>query len=175
MSAFTLEIVEGPGAGRQLALRDAITIGRAPDAGIVLDDLQASREHARVTPAGDGAIVEDLGSSNGTFINHAELHGPARLDPGDDLLIGVTVLQLRTERQIATVPSAVRPVPQGLAAAARTPDYVPAPVAAPRGDVAGLSALNSLLDTKVRRRTRTAPLGIFVLAAFVVLIFLATR
>ena len=91
MADLTLEIVEGPGAGRQLVLERPSIIGRSPDADLPLEDGQASRRHAQVSPASDGsAVVEDLGSANGTFVNHNELVGPARLDPGDEVLIGVT-------------------------------------------------------------------------------------
>ena len=122
---LTLEIVEGPGAGRQIALARAVVLGRAPDADLRLEDGEVSRHHARVTPAADGsAVVEDLGSANGTFVNHNELLGPARLDPGDELLLGVTVIQVRSRQQVAAQPSAIRAVPPGLATAPREPSYV---------------------------------------------------
>ncbi len=77
MADITLEIVEGPGAGRQVALDHELIIGRAPDVDMVLEDSQVSRRHAKVSPAPDGsAVVEDLGSANGTFINQNELIGP---------------------------------------------------------------------------------------------------
>ncbi|HEU0318936.1 MAG TPA: FHA domain-containing protein [Solirubrobacteraceae bacterium] len=175
MVELTLEIVEGPDAGRQLAVDGTVVIGRSPEADLVLADPQVSRLHARVTVDGGTAVVEDLGSANGTFINHAELHGPARLDPGDDLLVGVTVLALRTPAEIAAAPSAVRPVPPGLARPLRAPDYLPpaAPAAAeppaPRREIA------RLYDVRVRKRANLAPLAVFVLVCFVVMIFLATR
>jgi predicted component of type VI protein secretion system len=178
MAELTLEIVEGPDAGRQLPVRGAVVIGRSPDADLVLADRQVSRRHARLTADNGSAVVEDLQSANGTFINHAELHGPARLDPGDDLLVGVTVLQLRTRSEIAAVPSAVRPVPPGLARPPRTPDYVPAPVAggAPAAGPAGPpKELARLYDVRVRERAHLAPLAVFVLVCFVVMVYLATR
>jgi pSer/pThr/pTyr-binding forkhead associated (FHA) protein len=178
MAELTLEIVEGPDAGRQLPVRGAVVIGRSPDADIVLDDLQVSRHHARVTPNGGAAVVEDLQSANGTFINHAELAGPARLDPGDELLIGVTLLQLRTREEIAIVPSAVRVVPPGLATPPRTPDYVPPPLdpdAGPAPVSASPKELTSLYDVRVRKRANLAPLAIFLLVCLVVAIYLATK
>ena len=178
MADLTLEIVEGPDAGRQLGVQGPVVIGRSADADIVLDDLQVSRKHAKVTANNGSAVVEDLSSANGTFINHAELHGPARLDPGDELLIGVTVLQLRTKEEIAIVPSAVRTVPPGLAMAPRTPDYVPPVVAE---DVAagpapvGPKELTRLYDVRVRQRANLAPLAIFLLVCLVVALYLATK
>src|SRR5206468_10323671 len=137
----------------------------------VLDDLQVSRQHARVTANKGAAVVEDLSSANGTFINHAELHSPARLDPGDELLIGVTVLQLRTRQEIAIVPSAIRTVPPGLAMAPRTPDYVPVDVVAaeaPGPPTASPKELTSLYDVRVRKRANLAPLAIYLLVCLVV-------
>lgn len=178
MAELTLEIVEGPDAGRQLPLRGTVVIGRSSEADIVLDDLQVSRQHARVTANKGAAVVEDLSSANGTFINHAELHSPARLDPGDDLLIGVTVLQLRTRQEIAIVPSAIRTVPPGLAMAPRTPDYVPPQVVAaeaPARAAAQPKELTSLYDVRVRKRANLAPLAILLLVCLVIVIYLGTN
>ncbi len=177
MAELTLEIVEGPDAGRQLPLQGSVVIGRSPQADITLDDLQVSRQHARVTSSNGAAVVEDLNSANGTFINQSELHGPARLDPGDELLIGVTVLQLRTRQQIASVPSAVRTVPPGLATAPRTPDYVPPAVAdePPPPAPVGPKELTQLYDVRVRHRANLAPLAIFLLVCLVVVLYLGTR
>ena len=52
----------------------------------MIDDSQASRRHARIDPTPQGAMVEDLGSTNGTFINANEVHGRAELGPEDELL-----------------------------------------------------------------------------------------
>ncbi len=179
MVELTLEIVEGPDAGRQLPVSGTVVIGRSPDADLVLADPQVSRRHARVTAEAGTAVVEDLGSANGTFINHAELHGPARLDPGDDLLVGVTVLALRTRAEIAAAPSAVRPVPPALARPPRAADYVPPGVTAAAPAAADAPAppkeLARLYDSRVRERANLAPLAVFLLVCFVVMIYLATR
>jgi pSer/pThr/pTyr-binding forkhead associated (FHA) protein len=179
---LTLEIVEGPGAGRRLSLRGPIVIGRARDSDLTLEDGEVSRHHARVTPLEDGSVrVEDLGSANGTFVNHNELQGPARLDPGDELLIGVTVIEL----QLAAQPSGVRAVPPGLATTPREPTYVnPAVVqAVGRGGGGGGAAdgrggaptLEKFLDVRVRRRAQLAPLAVFVLVALALIIYFAAR
>ncbi len=179
MAELTLEIVEGPDAGRHLPLQGTVVIGRSADADIVLDDQQVSRKHARVTAKNGSAVVEDLQSANGTYINQAELHAPAQLDPGDELLIGVTLLQLRTRQEIAIVPSAVRQVPPGLAMAPRTPNYVPPPpppdeAPAPAAKRAQPKELTQLYDVKVRRRANLAPLAIFLLVCLIVAIYLGT-
>jgi len=173
MSALILEIVEGPGAGRRASLEGPVVIGRAPDAGLVLDDDQVSRHHARVAPApGGGAVVEDLGSTNGTFINHAQLAGPARLRPGDDLLLGVSVVELREKAQVAHRPSAVRPVPPALAVAQRPPGFVD-PAGAP--DERGRHDLERLMDARTKLQARTAPLAVLVLVVLVVAVYLGSR
>src|ERR1700733_11403248 len=77
---LNLEVIEGPDAGKQIAVDRAVVIGRDPGSDLVLDDGEVSERHARVTPSPDGsATVEDLESANGTFVNQNELEGPARL------------------------------------------------------------------------------------------------
>jgi pSer/pThr/pTyr-binding forkhead associated (FHA) protein len=176
-----LEIVEGPSAGRQLALDRRIVIGRAADADLVLDDAEVSRHHASVAPASERtAVVEDLGSANGTFINRNELHGPARLDPGDELLLGVTLVEVRSREQLAAQPSAVRSIPPALAAAPKTPRYVDPERAhtdsAPESaDVSATPALEKYLDVRVRRRAQLAPLALFLLVVLALIVYLALR
>jgi pSer/pThr/pTyr-binding forkhead associated (FHA) protein len=182
MSELSLEIVEGPGAGRQVPLGEPLVLGRDPGVELVLADPQVSRRHARISPKGAGAVVEDLGSSNGTFVNGAQLHAPALAGPGDDVLIGVTVVEIRSLAQIARAPSAVRPVPAAIAAqrvAAPQPPPPPPPAAAalapaPRVAVPGRE-LAALFDVHVKRRARTAPLAVLALVALVVLVYLAAK
>ena len=113
MADLILEIVEGNEAGRQLELDQALEIGRDQGMPVALtDDTQVSRRHARVSPQNGGAVVEDLGSSNGTFVNDQPIHSPRQLSPGDRLRIGLTVLELRSRQQVQQRPSAVQPRPQ---------------------------------------------------------------
>ena len=71
-----------------------ISIGRTPDNSIVLADKEASRHHAAIFQDKDGNhCVEDLHSTNGTFLNGSRLIGPARVTNGDKLRIGTTDLQ----------------------------------------------------------------------------------
>ena len=73
---LNLEVIEGPDAGKQVALDRPIVIGRGPDSDLVLEDGEVSAQHARITPSPDGtATVEDLESTNGTFVNGNELDG----------------------------------------------------------------------------------------------------
>jgi pSer/pThr/pTyr-binding forkhead associated (FHA) protein len=169
--ALTLEIVEGPGAGRQFDVSKALVIGRDDSADLVIDDAQASRRHARIEPTANGAVVEDLESTNGTFINDNELHGRAELGPRDELLIGVTVMQLRTSEEVERQPSAVRAVPAFAAPESRPTFTEPVRGGGPPKD-SGVPELERLRDSRVKTKASLAPLAIFVIAALAVVIYL---
>jgi pSer/pThr/pTyr-binding forkhead associated (FHA) protein len=73
-----------------------VTLGRAHDSTIVLDDDYASSRHARLYPDPSGQwIVEDLGSTNGTFLGQTKLNAPTAVALGVPIRIGKTVLELR--------------------------------------------------------------------------------
>ena len=92
-----LVITGGSLTGTTMNLTDQqITIGRAHDSTIVLDDDYASSRHARIYPAPDGTwIVEDLGSTNGTYLDRTRLTGPTPVPLGAPIRIGKTVIELR--------------------------------------------------------------------------------
>jgi pSer/pThr/pTyr-binding forkhead associated (FHA) protein len=91
-----LVVTEGPLAQTVIPLGTAqITLGRAPDSTLVIDDDYASSRHARLYPGDDGWIVEDLGSTNGTWIDRTRITSPTVLPPGVPLRIGRTTLQLK--------------------------------------------------------------------------------
>ena len=73
-----------------------ITIGRAADSTIVLDDDFVSTNHARLTPSGNQWVVEDLGSTNGTWIDREKVNAPTVLRPRVTLRIGRTSMELRS-------------------------------------------------------------------------------
>nr|WP_205709080.1 FHA domain-containing protein [Kineococcus siccus] len=94
----TLVVVEGSLRGTTLALGTApVLIGRGPDCTLVLDDEYASTKHVRISadPAGEGWVVEDLQSTNGSFLGRDRLSVPRPFEPGTPLRIGKTVLELR--------------------------------------------------------------------------------
>src|SRR3954447_4120307 len=100
MADLVLEIVEGAQAGRQVQLESVVDVGR--DASLPLhldDDTQVSRRHARFTAQGGQATVEDLGSTNGTYVNEQPIHSPRQLNPRDRVRIGLTVVELRSAAQ----------------------------------------------------------------------------
>jgi pSer/pThr/pTyr-binding forkhead associated (FHA) protein len=179
MPELHLQIVEGPGAGTTVRVDRALVIGRADDADLALADVRVSRHHARVAPSpGGGVTVEDLGSSNGTFVNQRPAHAAVRIDPGDELLVGVTVLELRTEAELAARPSGVRPVPAALATLEHRSGSSPGPApGSPEPDSPEPidPGLERLRDERVRFQARAAPLAIFALAVLVVVVYLAAR
>jgi pSer/pThr/pTyr-binding forkhead associated (FHA) protein len=192
---YVLEIVEGPEAGRRISLDGPLELGRDPAVGGSLaEDELVSRRHTRVTPVDDGARVEDLESRNGTFVDGDQIYDPAHLAVGGQLLVGVTVLELRPAAEAAAGMTSVRPIPAGLTQfralptqdlgqttvrrvptlviEESEPDYVPANALE---DNARSGALLPLLDTHTKGKARGAPIGIFVLAALAVILYLALR
>ncbi|MFD8567126.1 FHA domain-containing protein [Streptomyces sp. NPDC057694] len=92
-----LVVSEGSLTGTTVALQgQTITLGRAHDSTIVLDDDYASSRHARIYPDRDGQwIVEDLGSTNGTYLERNRLTTPTPIPLGAPIRIGKTVIELR--------------------------------------------------------------------------------
>jgi pSer/pThr/pTyr-binding forkhead associated (FHA) protein len=91
-----LVVTEGALAGTTVPLSGApITIGRADDSTVVLTDDYVSTRHARLTPQGDDWVLEDLGSTNGTFLGRQRISSPVRVPPGAPIRVGKTVLELR--------------------------------------------------------------------------------
>ncbi|MFJ2646097.1 FHA domain-containing protein [Streptomyces sp. NPDC087420] len=92
-----LVVSEGILTGTTVALQgQTITLGRAHDSTIVLDDDYASSRHARIYPDRDGQwIVEDLGSTNGTYLDRTRLTTPTPIPLGSPIRIGKTVIELR--------------------------------------------------------------------------------
>jgi pSer/pThr/pTyr-binding forkhead associated (FHA) protein len=91
-----LLVTAGALAGTSLGLNDQqITIGRANDATLVLNDDYASTRHARLFPQDGQWIVEDLGSTNGTYLDRQKVTQPTPVPVGVPIRIGKTVLELR--------------------------------------------------------------------------------
>ena len=72
-----------------------ITIGRAPENTVVLDDDYVSGRHARLYPHEGAWVVEDLGSTNGTYLGRSRLSAPMAIPPGTAVRIGKTTLELK--------------------------------------------------------------------------------
>jgi len=180
---LNLEVIEGPDAGKQLTVDRPIVIGRDPQSDLVLEDGEVSGQHARITPSPDGsATVEDLESTNGTFINQNELIGPAHLEAGDELLIGVSVIQLRTADDFRARGSGVIQLPPSLAMSEAPPTYVNPEVARveqvqaqPTTSPAGHPTVDKYLDVRVRRRAQLAPIAFLVLIAIALIIYFSIK
>ena len=92
-----LVVTAGSLSGTRLRLGPGpILIGRAEDSTLVLDDDYASTRHARIAMQGDEWYVEDLGSTNGTYLDRAKVTGPTRVPLGVPVRIGKTVIELRS-------------------------------------------------------------------------------
>lgn len=103
MNEVQLVILEGPDSGREFPVSGSTVLGRDPSAGIVLDDSEASRRHASVAAGPGGAELEDLGSTNGTFLNGERIADSRTLKSGDKIRIGTTVLEVRVPVQATKV------------------------------------------------------------------------
>ena len=81
--------------GRSYELLDELTVGRAAGCHIALDDRFVSQLHARMFRRDDQCFIEDLGSTNGTFLNDDKVTSPALLTKGDHVRIGNVVMELQ--------------------------------------------------------------------------------
>ncbi|MEE1621466.1 FHA domain-containing protein FhaB/FipA [Zafaria sp. J156] len=94
--ARSLEVLEGPLTGTSLELAASpILLGRAQEATLVLEDDYASGRHARLFPQGSRWFIEDLGSTNGTFLGDSQLTRAQPVELGQKIRIGKTVMELR--------------------------------------------------------------------------------
>jgi predicted component of type VI protein secretion system len=106
-------------------------IGREEETEISVRDPEVSRRHARISWQGEDYVIEDLGSTNGTFLNGALLTSPQLLRSGDTIGMGQTLLVFQTEANAVT---AQAPVPQ---------DYPATPPPSPAATPAGQKSRNS--------------------------------
>jgi len=122
MAGETLKITGGNAAGQDITLEQELVIGRStPGLGSLGGDSEISRVHARVFHDPSGRlVVEDLGSTNGTFVNGNRISGQQTLNAGDELRVGQTTMS----------------VEGGAAGATTVGNVVPAPVPAPAPPVA---------------------------------------
>ena len=96
-----ITISSGPAAGRTVEVDRELMLGRVLPADIVVDDPRVSGRHALLRPHGDAIQVEDIGSSNGTFVRGERITGPSVIAPGDEMRVGDTTL--RVEGKTTTV------------------------------------------------------------------------
>jgi hypothetical protein len=85
---WALVVEKGPQAGMTFLLHEGITtVGRHPESNIFLDDITVSRHHCRFMCEEGALLIEDSGSTNGTYVNGARID-KGRLEAGDEVLIG---------------------------------------------------------------------------------------
>jgi len=96
-SVARLEVVAGKAAGMSILVDDELLIGRHADgAGRLADDEEISRSHARLSIDRSGfCAIEDLGSTNGTYVNGLRISGPQTISEGDTIEVGGTTLVVR--------------------------------------------------------------------------------
>jgi pSer/pThr/pTyr-binding forkhead associated (FHA) protein len=135
------EVVAGRAIGMSILLDDELLIGRHADgAGRLADDDEISRSHARISLDRSGfCAIEDLGSTNGTFVNGLRIAGPQTLSVGDTVEVGGTTLVVRelpvpsTERALKAVHPQPTVAPRGPASASQeTPSIARGPSGRPQ-------------------------------------------
>ena len=89
-----LKVVEGNAAGTVIEVEDELVIGRLTEGdGTLASDVEISRRHARISADSNGSFgIEDLGSTNGTYVNGRRLEGRAILEAGDRIALGASAL-----------------------------------------------------------------------------------
>jgi pSer/pThr/pTyr-binding forkhead associated (FHA) protein len=138
-----LRVVSGPAAGRTVDIEGEIVIGRE-DTDLEIDDPELSRRHVVVRPFANRIQVEDLGSTNGTFVDGTRIAEPTLLGGGAEIKIGTTVLAIEgvlpvTEpgesvagpRNVTRVSPAISTAAPAGASVAAAPTASAAPVTAP--------------------------------------------
>lgn len=94
--ALTIVVTQGPTSllGTSMPLTSALVIGRAEGSDLFISDPLVSSKHARITPVPTGAILEDLGSTNGTLLNGRKVTIPTALAIGDQITVGNVVFEV---------------------------------------------------------------------------------
>ena len=120
-ATFRLVMQRGPQPDKVFALvRDTISIGRDAGNDIAISDPEISRRHARLIQQPGGYAIEDLGSTNGTFVNGARIASPHQLNHGDQIGLGETVVVVYhglVESTPATIVGSTPPPPDATVAA----------------------------------------------------------
>jgi predicted component of type VI protein secretion system len=133
---FVLTLRTGPEEGKVYELdQETIILGRDVTNDIILSDAEVSRRHSRLTLSAQGYVLEDLGSTNGTFVNGERLSGPYLLIPGDEIGLSqklvlaydlVTVEGVETVAMEAAGEPAAEPQVEAEIEAEAAPDVDPA-------------------------------------------------
>jgi hypothetical protein len=118
----TLVVRHGPQACMSFSITgNQVILGREEGLDIILQDPEASRRHSRISWQGGDFVIEDLGSTNGTFVNGVQITAPQILGPGDSIGIGQTALVFQVSGAPAGAYPYQAPPPQ------QVPSYSPPP------------------------------------------------
>ena len=120
----TVVVKTGPEAGRRVELDLEVAIGRQ-DGDLVVEDPEVSRRHAVLRRSGGSVVVEDLDSTNGTFVNGERIRAPITVGPGDTVRVGRTTLEIELDRDAEDT----------IVSPPLRPDQIPSVEARPSGDV----------------------------------------
>jgi predicted component of type VI protein secretion system len=135
---FQFVMRSGPNTGQTYRLEASeIIVGRDASNGIAINDAEVSRKHARLSLHGSAYVIQDLGSTNGTFVNRQRITGSQVLNIGDTVSFGENIVLIyeaaldpnATVISSAQAPKTVTPVQRP--APAPAPSYIPAPSPAP--------------------------------------------
>jgi hypothetical protein len=128
---FQFVMRSGPDLGKAYPLEGTeIMIGREANIGISINDAEVSRKHAKLTMQGLAYVLQDLGSTNGTFVNGQRLTGPQALNPGDSISLGENIV-LQYEGTLDPNATVLSHKASSTAVSAQKPAPMPAPTPAP--------------------------------------------
>jgi hypothetical protein len=120
----TVVVTTGPEAGRRVELGLEVAIGRQ-EGDLVVEDPEVSRRHAVLRRSGGSVVVEDLDSTNGTFVNGERIRTPMTVGPGDQVRVGRTTLEIEPDQRADDT----------IVSTPLRPDQIPSAEAPPSGGV----------------------------------------
>ena len=145
-SGYVLKFISGKYQGGEfpLELDTEILIGRSSDLDMVLVEDMVSRQHSRITTHGGELYIEDLGSTNGTFVNGEKI-SKKRLKEGDRILVGTSIIKLvaATDGEEGGTSPDIRDLPED---AYQTPQSLPAVAATRHGGTTITGSISGLID-----------------------------
>lgn len=116
----TVVVKTGPEAGRRVELDLEVAIGRQ-DGDLVVEDPEVSRRHAVLRRSGGSVVVEDLDSTNGTFVNGERIRSPITVGPGDQVRVGGTTLEIEPDQRADDTIVSTPPRPDQIGSAEAVP------------------------------------------------------
>jgi predicted component of type VI protein secretion system len=164
---FQFVMRSGPNPGKVYQLEASeIVIGRDSSNGVAINDGEISRKHAKLSLHGAAYVIQDLGSTNGTFVNGQRLTGTQVLNPGDSISFGENisaVYEAASDPNATVISSAQAPK---TAAPVRKPAAAPAPAPAYSGQVPA----GPLPTAAAPAKKKKFPVWLIILIIFVLVI-----